>query len=165
MHEHQRDLPGRSGESSNARELTAEKNEWIRAAALRLAGAWHAAQLFVDLSQTAEAAQTSDLLRQAAIDGLAAGGSAEDVQELKRRLVGSCCRDDQTDRRNSVAKVRALQVKSSFRKCSITAKAAHRRGARCRSIRRCLCVLFAVILWTAGQRQNKAVPEQDVSAV
>jgi putative heme-binding domain-containing protein len=64
--------------------LTAEKNDWIRAAAMRLAGAWHAEPLFAELSQIAERAESSDLLRQAAIDGLAADGSAQDVQELKK---------------------------------------------------------------------------------
>jgi putative heme-binding domain-containing protein len=77
-----------AADAKNAERLSAlidDKNEWIRASAMRLAGAWHVASLQPKLAEAAEAPATSALLlRKGAIEGLASYGvsSGEILKKL-----------------------------------------------------------------------------------
>ena len=64
--------------------LASDPDELVHAAALRLAGAWKLAGLRPRLVQDAEASQTTDGVRAAAIDGLAGLGDAASADELKK---------------------------------------------------------------------------------
>jgi putative heme-binding domain-containing protein len=64
--------------------LAADADESVRAAVLRLVGAWKLAGLGPQLVQNAEASTSSDAVRIAAIDGLTGLGDPESITELRK---------------------------------------------------------------------------------
>ncbi len=62
--------------------LLEDKSDVLRASAMRLAGAWKIDR--PQLTEAVESAQTSDVVRKAAIDGLASMGGEQSATELKK---------------------------------------------------------------------------------
>ena len=79
-------------EGGRLRPLIDDKDPAIAASGLRLAGAWHVESLRPKLTELAEAAETPDAIRRAAVGGLADLGGAKSVAELKR-LAGQTSSD------------------------------------------------------------------------
>ena len=73
-----------TNEPQRIQSVLADPNPTVRAAALRLSGAWKLEDLRPRLIEAAEARQTSDAVRAAALDGLASLGDTQSGDELRK---------------------------------------------------------------------------------